>query len=253
MVTFVQANSGSTGGTASRTATIILTAPPLEDDVIYLGIQTSVIDTSFVDPAGWVNELGANADLEGSSHTAAFFHHIVTAAEALAEQTTWVLTDMYDLTRHQSWVVGVFRGVDLSNPIAQFDTYLNNTSLTNSTIPAITPTVTGGRIAAIHLMDASAAGSLAPSGWTRRATGTNPGRGFYEYDTDTVNGVEVGPATLTSDSDQHIIGAFVIPPVSVAGFSGSTVRIAAGGSAPVRLASADVASIRLADGTRLEG
>jgi hypothetical protein len=196
---------------ADRSPTFTLGTAPLENDVIYV-FTSSGTTAAVTDPAEWTNILGANTDIETPAHQAMCHAHRVTNAEATASTVTWTLTNAYNTNETFSAIVAVYRDVSTSTLFEATETTQEDSATTVATIPALTPTVTNGRVLAFVSNDAGTATNTTPSGWTSRQTSSSSGRmDLYEWNTLTTATVDTSSASATGANDEKIVFAFVIP------------------------------------------
>jgi hypothetical protein len=72
-------------------------------------------------------------------------------------------------------IVAVYRDVSTSTLFEAAETTQEDSVTTVATIPALTPTVTNGRVLAFVVNDAGTLANTTPSGWTSRQTSSSGG------------------------------------------------------------------------------
>jgi hypothetical protein len=219
-VSVVATGAGTYAGSAE--VSIVLSASPVENDVIvaFIGAQTTAtlaLDTE------WVNALGGTTVIQPSDAimATAVVYHVVTAAEDAANQTTWLIDNLWSGGETGEWAAVALRGVDLAGPIAASATG----SDPNAPNPFVLPAVASGSVAntgdlVVRGVVKDATGTYTnPAGHTQRAT-SNTAQGIWlgTRDAATTAGVEVAATNITvSAGDEYCAATLIIKAASAGG------------------------------------
>jgi hypothetical protein len=214
----------------TRTVMFTLATAPAEGDVIVLFVNSGTVNGNFTTPSEWTNVLGGNTKVDSDEHSASCFWHVVTSTEAVANTTTWTLTNFFNATTQQHTAVAlVYSAVDTTTPIDEVGTYSNATPATGASVPALTPTSTGGRVVAFVANDAGTAANTTPTGWTSRAVSSSGVRTqAFEWNTNTTAAVATNAPSVVGANDEKAVIAVALTPgtaPSAAGSSTITVGI----------------------------
>jgi hypothetical protein len=227
----------------TRTVTFTLATAPAADDVILLFINSGTVNGNFTTPSGWTNVLGGNTKVDSDDHSASCFWHVVTSTEAAASTTTWTLTNFFNATTQQHTALAVvYSAVDTTTPIDEVGSYNNATPATGASVPALTPTSTGGRVVAFVANDAGTAANTTPTGWTSRAVSSSSARTqAFEWDTNTTAAVATNAPSVVGASDEKAVIVVALTPGTAPSATGSST-ITVGISQPYK---AGLSKVRL--------
>lgn len=204
---------------ASRSPAITFAgAEILDGDILLVGFVAALQTATITTPSGYVNVLGANTLVASDSHVGGMVYHVPTSSEA--GQTAWTITNLFDVTQTGRAVWSIWRGVDLTTPLAgTSSTFDSANAATPFILPSVTPTADNVQVVGVLGSDGSSTQS-APAGWTQRAgAGTTQGCYIYSRDALGSNGVATGATNVTpSAGDEYasVVCALrpAAPPVS---------------------------------------
>lgn len=205
----------------SPTVTFPGTWTPAENDLVVLFCHTTNTTTVNTVPSGW-NDVGGGLVTPGDTTEYVFaVWHLVTSGEAAAVTRTYTVTSLWSGTETNMVMGAVYRGVDITDPVADFGIGSNAGNTTDHELPAIVGTnmVDGGVVVASVSAD-GAATYTNPTGWDQLQlqTASDPGAYLGERTAATTAGGAVSATMITcSISGEYVAYSVALRPAAGGG------------------------------------
>lgn len=172
-----------------------------ENDVV-LAFGGSVGVTAVANaPTGWVNPLGANVGVSSASHTLACMYHQVTAAEAAANNVSYVVTNMFGAGANGDGAFIAIRGIDPNTVIDAINT-ASGTASTTHVLPSLSGASLSTDSLVISCVSSPSTNTYTVPVGTGQAGISNGTQGIWlgVYDDYTTTGVTVAAKNVTASA-----------------------------------------------------